>query len=563
MPETYPHLHDLIQVAYRTLAHDKVNEALVDGMWSGYMEEAEKYDTRVNDAWKDDANRVLVFAGLFSPIVATFIVESYQELSSGSASGDKTAHPPGLSIIWVNSLWLLSLVLSISSALVVTLVQQWARRYTQLPQIPSLLGERERGRTFLFRGISIYPMRRTVTVAQALLHLSVFFFFFGLVIFLFAVSKMVAIVVSICVGLFGLVYLILTILPCFDHRFPYRTPMSSVWWYAWHASLFVVSLCARWLLKSLHGALISDDPTSSVQRRFNDWWPLLDDVIKRHKMRLKDGFLGGTFRAAVESLDAIDPTAPIGLLNALALADENKVEDFVASIPGDTIVRLIGAVPYGNIFYQHLSILMQSCVADSIVLGEDVRRRRLIVCLNAIHHISRACNSAHSGVSFPESFLEDVRIKFANIAIRVTSRSICALLVRRILRNRPTRGSELLWLQDVLGESSNTILNSLGNLTTVDHMNVDSFVYGILSYPTGDLPVAQVTCFVDTLAILMNAGGKMAIIHKNIFEEGLSELFRRAEHDSRLHAVVEKLRTTSKSVFPAAAPEPKLSISHT
>ncbi|KAI9428646.1 hypothetical protein H4582DRAFT_511521 [Lactarius indigo] len=50
---------------------------------------------------------------------------------------------------------------------------------------------------------------------------------------------------------------------------------------------------------------------------------------------------------------------------------------------------------------------------------------------------------------------------------------------------------------------------------------------------------------------------------QNIFEEGLSELFRRAEHDSRLHAVVEKLRTTSKSVFPAAAPEPKLSISHT
>ncbi|KAI9448488.1 hypothetical protein H4582DRAFT_1901033 [Lactarius indigo] len=541
MPETYPHLHDLIQVAYRTLAYDKVNEVLVDGMWSEYMEEAEKYDTQVNDAWKDDANRVLVFTSLFSPIVATFI----------------TAHPPGLSIIWVNSLWLLSLVLSISSALVVILVQQWARRYTQLPQIPSLLGERERGRTFLFRGTSIYPMRRTVTVAQALLHLSVFFFFFGLVIFLFAVSKTVAIVVSICVGLFGLVYLILTILPCFDHRFPYRTPMSSVWWYA------------------LHGALISDDPTSSVQRRFDDWWPLLDDVIKRHKIRLKDGFLGGTFRAAVESLDAIDPMAPIGLLNALALADENKVEDFVASIPGDTIVRLIGAVPYGNIFYQHLSILMQSFVADSIVLGEDVRRRRLIVCLNAIHHISRACNSAHSGVSFPDSFLEDVRIKFANIglmralwtdedpAIRVTSRSICALLVRRILRNRPTRGSELLWLQDVLGESSNTILNSLGNLTTVDHMNVDSFVYGILSYPTGDLPVAQVTCFVDTLAILMNAGGKTAIIHKNIFEEGLSELFRRAEHDSRLHAVVEKLRTTSKSVFPAAAPEPKLSISHT
>ncbi|KAH9047406.1 hypothetical protein EDB84DRAFT_486333 [Lactarius hengduanensis] len=188
------------------------------------MEEVEKYDTSVSDAWKDDANRVLVFAGLFSPIVATFLVESYQELSS-----DSDDNPPGLSIIWVNSLWLLSLVLSISSALVATLMQQWARRYVRLPQIPSLSSERARVRAFLFRGTSVYPMRRTITVAQALLHLSVFFFFFGLVILFFATSKTVAIVVSICVGLFGSVYLTLTILPCFHHRCPYHTPMSSVW----------------------------------------------------------------------------------------------------------------------------------------------------------------------------------------------------------------------------------------------------------------------------------------------------------------------------------------------
>ena len=410
-------------------------------------------------------------------------------------------------------------------------------------------------------------MQGTVTAAHALLHLSVFFFFFGLAIFLFAISETVAIVVSICVGLFGFVYLLLTILPCFDHRCPYRTPMTNVWWYVWHASLFSVALCARWLLKSLSGVLMlydSGDATSPIQRRFNNWRPLLDDSIEKHKRRLKDGLLGSIFRAAVESSEGINPTALIRLLNALTLADTNVVEDFVASIPGDTIIQLICALPHGNIFYRRLSTLMRSCAPGTIVHDEDVRKRRLVVCLNAIHHISRAYNTK---ALLPESLLKDVRIKFANIsvmralwadedpAIRVTSRSICALLARHILRNPRTRNSEsrLLWLQDVLGESSSTIINSLENLITADKMNVDAFVYGVLSYPTGDLPVAQVSRFVDTLAILMNTGSNTAG-HKKAFEEGVSGLVRRAEYDERLRAVADKLRKTSELVFPFAVP---------
>ena len=39
-------------------------EDSVDKMWSGYMEEAKNHDERVSDAWKDDANGVLVFVSL-------------------------------------------------------------------------------------------------------------------------------------------------------------------------------------------------------------------------------------------------------------------------------------------------------------------------------------------------------------------------------------------------------------------------------------------------------------------------------------------------------------------
>jgi len=76
----------------------------------------------------------------------------------------------------------------------------------------------------------------------------------------------------------------------------------------------------------------------------------------------------------------------------------------------------------------------------------------------------------------------------------------------------------LAWLQDVLGESSNTIHNAFEYLRTVDNMNLDSaFIYGVLLYPMGDLSVAQTTSFVDRLATLMTAGSETAF-HRGAFE---------------------------------------------
>ncbi|KAI0266036.1 hypothetical protein BGY98DRAFT_1031562, partial [Russula aff. rugulosa BPL654] len=45
-------------------------------------------DNRITDAWKEDANSIVTFTGLFSAIVGAFIIEFYKNLSS--ASGDQT-----------------------------------------------------------------------------------------------------------------------------------------------------------------------------------------------------------------------------------------------------------------------------------------------------------------------------------------------------------------------------------------------------------------------------------------------------------------------------------------
>jgi len=133
---------------------------------------------------------------------------------------------------------------------------QWVRIYFDLPQIPNVPKERARVRSFLFFGVEKYRMHLAVKTAPTLLHLSVFLFFIGLVVFFFTIFKTVAVVISIAVGFFGLAYFALTILPCLDHSCPYRTPMSSLWWYLWHFSLSYFAQYLHFILRKLHNYIV-------------------------------------------------------------------------------------------------------------------------------------------------------------------------------------------------------------------------------------------------------------------------------------------------------------------
>ena len=145
----------------------------------------------------------------------------------GEQSSPQPSLTPTAAIVIVNILWLISLVLNIISALFATLTPQWTRRYTQVPQVPR---NRVHSRSFLFLRTLTYDMDRAVLMTMIFLHLSVFLFLVGLVIFFFTINKIVATVVSIAVGLFGVVYFTLSILACIDRSCPYRTPLSDVWW---------------------------------------------------------------------------------------------------------------------------------------------------------------------------------------------------------------------------------------------------------------------------------------------------------------------------------------------
>ncbi|KAJ7603048.1 hypothetical protein FB45DRAFT_153536 [Roridomyces roridus] len=224
------------------------------------MSEIEKHNKVVVECWRADMNSILIFAGLFSGSLTTFLVESYQSLiptspdpnaelvrqlsqlilSNGglnyttptalALSSDPPFVPPASALI-CNILWFLSLGFSLSCALSATLVDQWARNYILATESRPSLHKRARISSYLHSGLQRFQMNKVVETIPTLLHISLLLFFAGLVEFLrpinAAISNLMLAVLLLCGGL----YFIVTILPIFFTDCPYQTPLSNFWWH--------------------------------------------------------------------------------------------------------------------------------------------------------------------------------------------------------------------------------------------------------------------------------------------------------------------------------------------
>ncbi|KAJ7431437.1 hypothetical protein B0H11DRAFT_2210361 [Mycena galericulata] len=226
------------------------NDEACERLWGIYAAEAERYDTALVESWKGDMEGMLIFSGLFSASVTSFLIQSYQSLTPDSgnltvellmkisqqlAGGGTPTLPiptfqvPTWSII-CNTLWFASLTLSLSCALLATLVEQWAREFLHKTEMRPSPGRHARLLSFLYLGVERFGMPAIVEVLPLLLHVSLLFFFAGLVVFLVPVNEVVTGLVGGILGLFVLLYSILTVLPIIALDCPYRTPLSGVVW---------------------------------------------------------------------------------------------------------------------------------------------------------------------------------------------------------------------------------------------------------------------------------------------------------------------------------------------
>ena len=192
--------------------------------------------------------------------------------------------------------------------------------------------------------------------------------------------------------------------------------------------------------------------------------------------------------------------------------NESKLRRFAASIPRDKFLDLIPRIESGRIVLVNpLVTLLRSCAERVAGPDEEVRKRSLLVCLHAIHIITKHPNLRVPDLDYARANLADIGLMRAlwgdsDTAIRVTSRSICALFAKQVVRQDWFFGSEtqLRWLHEVI--ESTAVYSA--DPETKNRLNFKSFVRGVLSTSNqeGDLSTEDETSFKETLAILLDVG---------------------------------------------------------
>ena len=129
--------------------------------------------------------------------------------TSFTPSSPYPTYHPSASDRRVNIVWIISIVCSLSAALLATLVQQWVRAYMRIFRHSSHPLKTARIRLFLFEGAQRLPLM--AEAVPGLIHVSVILFFWGLGDFILQIDTVVFVatavplVVCICLYLYCVV----------------------------------------------------------------------------------------------------------------------------------------------------------------------------------------------------------------------------------------------------------------------------------------------------------------------------------------------------------------------
>ncbi|SJL12383.1 uncharacterized protein ARMOST_15809 [Armillaria ostoyae] len=246
-------------------------------IWRIYLDECAIFDAEMVEDWRDGLDVLLIFAGLFSAVVSTFVVQTSQNLQidygevsasllfelvnvqramANGASVDlvprssltpyTSFHPKTLDS-WVNGLWFASLSISLSTALVAALAKQWIHQYVSVPS--GTPRDRMRVRHVRYMNLQDWHLPAIIGLLPVLMHTALGLFLLGLAIFLIPQSVEIGGVTTaiILVGFFA--YLSANLLPLAYPHCPFRTPLSGFIYFVFdqvssayhHVTLYIFS----------------------------------------------------------------------------------------------------------------------------------------------------------------------------------------------------------------------------------------------------------------------------------------------------------------------------------
>ncbi|KAJ3485505.1 hypothetical protein NLI96_g4908 [Meripilus lineatus] len=191
--------------------------------WSALHEMLKIRDEKDIKKHFENIDTLLVFAGLYSAILTAFLVEAYKLLQPDSSDDSRqilleisrqlasftvtsglvnatyipsslptNSFTPKRTSVWLNGLWFVALILSLTTASLGLLVKQWLRECDDNPAITP--EEHRRIRLFRIRGLRKYKVHEMAAFLPLLLQISLILFFSGLVLFTQTVHATIGII---------------------------------------------------------------------------------------------------------------------------------------------------------------------------------------------------------------------------------------------------------------------------------------------------------------------------------------------------------------------------------
>ncbi|PFH48908.1 hypothetical protein AMATHDRAFT_41916 [Amanita thiersii Skay4041] len=223
-----------------------------------------KHDQDIYTTWKDEIEKLLIFASLFSATITAFTVESYkwlQEDYTKTSAHLLTQLPAQLSAIVsnnpnfnssttflptplqpftpdpqsvrINTYWFLSLIICLSTVVCGILCNQWLREITT--QEPLSTEQAIINRQMQLVGLIAWKVPQLINLLPVALQISLILFFVGILDLLWSLSRVVAIVASIAAGLVLTLLIFTTTAPIIQifcervptlNQCPYKSPQS-------------------------------------------------------------------------------------------------------------------------------------------------------------------------------------------------------------------------------------------------------------------------------------------------------------------------------------------------
>ena len=284
------------------------------------------------------------------------------------------AKPPAFSppkyAVWVNSLWSLALLISLMGAMFVSLGQRAALQYVILTQNKESSPE-TRAR-FRAKCANDYEPLTLAGESRLLfcLHLSLFLFTAGLLIYFFNINRATFYAVVSFIAITTVHYTFLSVSPIYDRNMLIVTPFSPMVLRVYLGVLYAMVQASSWI-KPLHG---------------------LSTRTKMHYRDLSYRFRGGIVKgnaelheeAALKSSLEIDAEVLERIL--LDLDEDHALETFFDAVPGFCGSKLVQPL-----YWRVRTKLQQSLdgfldrTFSSRLVPESVRNDRLIICLEAAH----------------------------------------------------------------------------------------------------------------------------------------------------------------------------------